>query len=152
MNLYLYLVLLLGFLLPQSAFGQVCDPGKGDICNPAPAPPKRVCDPSNGDICASARYVGATFSAGNPKPNYPRTSQRLKEEGTVFLRVLVTADGKAGAVEIRKSSGFQRLDSAAVEAVKLWRFNPATIDGKAVENWYQIPITFQSSNEHSGAD
>ena len=73
-------------------------------------------------------------------------SKRLNEQGTVILRVLVKSDCTAGNVEVKSSSGFPRLDQAAIGAVQTWRFNPATIDGKAVEEWYKVPITLKLQN------
>ncbi len=73
-------------------------------------------------------------------------SKRLNEQGTVVLRVLVRSDGSAGTVEVKSSSGFSRLDQAAVDAVKTWRFNPATVDGKPIDEWYQVPIPFKLQN------
>lgn len=73
-------------------------------------------------------------------------SQRRSEQGTVILRVLVKSDGTAGSVEVKSSSGFTRLDQAAIDAVKTWRFNPATSDGKAIDEWYQVPIPFKLQN------
>ncbi len=70
-------------------------------------------------------------------------SKRLGEQGTVVLRGLVRHDGTAGTVEVKSSSGFPRLDESAINAVKTWRFNPATVDGKAVDEWYQVPIPFK---------
>ena len=129
-----YLILFLGLLLPQFAFSEErgrtgCDMNKGDIC--APAPPV---------------YTSPTILLVNPPPKYPVKSKRVYEQGTVLLRVLVTADGNAGAVEIEKSSGFERLDSAAIEAVKQWKFNAATLDGKPIDRWYLVPITFKLTN------
>lgn len=58
------------------------------------------------------------------------------------MRVLVKADGTAGAVDVKTSSGFPLLDSAAKSAVESWRFNPATTDGKPVAEWHLVPIVF----------
>lgn len=77
------------------------------------------------------------------KPTYPRMSQRLNEQGTVTVRVLVRRDGTAGTVEVKSSSGYPRLDQAAIEAVRTWRFNPATMDGKPIDEWYIVPIPFK---------
>ena len=90
--------------------------------------------------------IPASYSATNIKPAYPSMSKRLNEQGTVILRVLVKSDGTASNVEVKSSSGFPRLDQAAIDAVQTWRFNPATIDGKAVEEWYQVPITLKLQN------
>ena len=108
---------------------------------PAPAPPSPapvVTAPSKTDVS-----IPASYSASNQKPIYPNMSKRLGEQGTVVLRVLVKADGSAGEVEVKSSSNYPRLDQAAIDAVKTWRFNPAKIDGKATDEWYQVPIPFK---------
>lgn len=108
---------------------------------PAPAPPSPapvVTAPSKTDVS-----IPASYSASNQKPIYPNMSKRLGEQGTVVLRVLVKADGSAGEVEVKSSSNYSRLDQAAIDAVKTWRFNPAKIDGKAIDEWYQVPIPFK---------
>lgn len=64
----------------------------------------------------------------------------------MVLRVLVKADGTAGAVEILTSSGYPLLDESARTTVQTWRFKPATIDGKPVAEWYQVPIPFKLQN------
>ena len=73
-------------------------------------------------------------------------SLRLGEQGTVVLTVMVKSDGSASDVEVKSSSGVARLDRAAAEAVKTWRFNPATVDGKAIDKSYEVPITFKPPN------
>jgi protein TonB len=105
---------------------------------PAPTPAPVVIAPSKTDVS-----IPASYSASNQKPIYPNMSTRLGEQGTVVLRVLVKADGSAGEVEVKSSSSYPRLDQAAVEAVKTWRFNSAKIDGKAIDEWYQVPIPFK---------
>lgn len=85
------------------------------------------------------------FSAAqlnNPGPRYPYLSRRNHEEGTVLLKVLVTPGGKAGEVLLHKSSGFQRLDDAAMKTVRRWRFVPAQQAGKAVAAWVLVPVGF----------
>lgn len=78
----------------------------------------------------------------NPAPAYPPLSRRLGEEGRVVLRVYVHADGSAGAVEVRETSGFERLDRAAREAVARWRFLPARQGERPVAAWVLVPISF----------
>ena len=90
--------------------------------------------------------IPARYAATNRKPVQPAVSRRYGEQGTVTLRVLVRADGSAGAVEIRTSSGFPMLDEAARDAVKVWRFIPATRDGEPVTEWYLVPVTFTLRN------
>ena len=90
--------------------------------------------------------ISASYAASNRPPIQPARSLRNNEEGKVVLRVLVQADGSAGDVQVRTSSGFPMLDEAARNAVQTWRFNPATSDGKPVAEWYLVPVIFKLSN------
>lgn len=78
----------------------------------------------------------------NPAPVYPPLSRKLGEFGQVTLRVFVGADGQADKVEIRESSGYERLDRAARDAVSRWRFVPARQGDKGVAAWVLVPISF----------
>lgn len=78
----------------------------------------------------------------NPSPEYPSLSRRMGEEGRVVLRVLVTPEGRAEQLEIRTSSGFARLDQAALDTVRRWRFAPARQGAESVHAWVLIPVTF----------
>ena len=60
----------------------------------------------------------------------------------MLLRVLVGADGQAQAVDIAASSGFERLDRAAQDAVRRWRFVPARRGNDAVAAYVNVPIAF----------
>jgi protein TonB len=59
-----------------------------------------------------------------------------------MLRVLVNAKGTPDKVELKSSSGSNRLDDAALETVKHWRFIPARQGDQPVAAWVLIPITF----------
>ncbi len=78
----------------------------------------------------------------NPAPAYPQASRRLKEEGVVLLEILVKADGSLGEMRLKKSSGYNRLDEAAQNAVRKWHFVPAKRGGEAIDYWYELPIEF----------
>ncbi|HNQ48852.1 MAG TPA: energy transducer TonB [Hydrogenophilus thermoluteolus] len=79
----------------------------------------------------------------NPPPDYPTASRRLGEEGTVIIRALIEEDGHASIVQVEKSSGYLRLDRAAEEAVKKWKFKPGKKNGIPVAMWHLIPIKFE---------
>jgi protein TonB len=79
----------------------------------------------------------------NPPPSYPTLSRRVGEQGRVLLRVRVTPGGTVEAVEVQSSSGFPRLDEAALAAVRRWRFRPARLGARAVARWAIVPISFQ---------
>lgn len=78
-----------------------------------------------------------------PNPDYPISARRKALEGETLLRVLIDVSGRAGRIEIVRSSGHRILDRAAVNAVRNWRFQPATENGIAVAGWVDIPVTFR---------
>lgn len=108
----------------------------------APPPPAPVQAAPAGPEPVSAARFDADYLQ-NPKPDYPRISRRLAEEGTVLLRVRVSVEGAPLAVELRKSSGYARLDDSALDAVRRWRFLPARRGSDAVESWVAVPIAFK---------
>jgi len=76
-------------------------------------------------------------------PAYPPASKRAFEQGTVVLRVLVDTSGTPQRVEVAKSSGHARLDTAARESVLRATFRPVMRDGAAVPAWGLVPIAFR---------
>ena len=78
----------------------------------------------------------------NPAPPYPRMSRRMGEQGTVLVRVYINTEGRAETAEIRTSSGYSRLDEAALETVKRWRYVPGKPAGVPEAMWFNVPIRF----------
>ena len=87
-----------------------------------------------------------TIAEGNHAPLYPLIALRKREQGRVVLRVEVRVDGRVDAVWVASSSGFSELDHAAIEAVRQWRFIPATQVGMPVAATAEVPINFTISN------
>jgi len=80
-------------------------------------------------------------------PSYPEASLKAKEQGTVWLKVRVLADGTPAEVVVDKSTATPALDQAAIDAVMRWRFNPAVRAGKAVGGWVRVPVMFSMDEE-----
>ena len=78
----------------------------------------------------------------NPKPAYPAMSKRLGEQGRVVVRVLIGVDGAAQQAQIRQSSGFERLDQAALVTAQRWRYLPGKRGGVPEAMWFNVPINF----------
>ncbi len=78
----------------------------------------------------------------NSAPAYPRMSKRLSEQGIVTVRVLINIEGRAEQAEIRTTSGYSRLDEAALETVKRWRYVPGKRAGVPEAMWFNVPIRF----------
>ncbi len=109
----------------------------------APAPPAPVATPSAPP--APPRIELPSSDADylqNPKPPYPPVSKRLNEQGTVIMRVLIDVDGLPQKAELRKSSGFDRLDQSAAATVMKWRYVPGRRAGVAEAMWFNGPINF----------
>lgn len=85
----------------------------------------------------------------NEPPEYPEESQLNHEQGVVVLRVQVTATGEPTEVSVLQSSGFFRLDQAAREAVRHWRFHPSMIAGMPVSSEADVPVRFKLENSSS---
>jgi protein TonB len=86
----------------------------------------------------------------NRPPAYPGTARQRGYEGDVLIAAEVRADGRIGAVRVTRTSGYPTLDESALEAVKMWRFEPARRMGSAVDVWVEIPIRFKlSQNDFS---
>lgn len=78
-----------------------------------------------------------------PEPVYPRASRRAGEAGLVVVRVFVGTDGLPRQLQVLQSSGFVRLDEAALEGVRRARFKPPTENGQPTAGWARIPIPFE---------
>ena len=115
-----------------------------------PAPASGSAHASAGTPTGSATQGGgesqARFDADylrNPAPPYPPMSRKMREEGKVLLRVLVTPEGTAGSVEVKTSSGSARLDESALRTVRQWKFIPARRGDAPVQSWVLVPIIFK---------
>lgn len=100
---------------------------------PAPASPPAMPGPK---LMSDVEYLR------QPELRYPKASRRLREQGTVVLRVLVDETGHASRVDVHRSSGFPRLDHAACKAVKDAQFKPYVYDGRAQAALVMVPIEF----------
>lgn len=98
---------------------------------------------SNGESIRTPGASRPVAGLGNPAPDYPWISRRRGEQGRVILEVGVSADGRAGRIKVKRSSGWARLDQAALEAVKRWKFSPAMRNGRAVPGRIDVPISFR---------
>jgi protein TonB len=107
----------------------------------APAPAQEVKEKTTQEAPVSPPVFDAAY-LNNPAPVYPNMSRRLREVGTVQLRVRVSADGAPLEVQLARSSGYDRLDEAARAAVQKWKFEPAKRNGAAVEAWVIVPVEF----------
>jgi periplasmic protein TonB len=107
-----------------------------------PPPPVVVAAPPEPPAPPTQPIFNADY-LDNPAPAYPPLSRRMREQGRVILRVLVNVRGTADDVQVRTPSGSARLDEAARDTVRGWKFVPAKRGSEAVPAWVLIPISFR---------
>lgn len=104
-----------------------------------PAPPAPAAPPAAPKMelpSSNAAYLN------NPSPSYPSISKRMGEQGKVFLRVYINEQGQPEKIEIKQSSGYDRLDEAALNTVRNWKFVPGKRNGVPEAMWHIVPINF----------
>ena len=111
-------------------------PSQAPVAPATPAPPAPPAPPKIELPSSNAAYLN------NPKPSYPAISKRMGEQGKVMVRVLIGTDGVPQKTEISQSSGYDRLDRQAQDAVMRWRFVPGKRNGVPETMWNLVPINF----------
>jgi periplasmic protein TonB len=129
---------------------QVIDSPMPDVIPPEMEAPPAEMPPSDTAPVASTPVAPVASAELKTRtridPTYPPSSRRAGEEGTVQLRILVDERGAPREVQVSKGSGFARLDQAAIDAVRKWRFIAAISGGQAVTAWTQVSVTFRLQN------
>ncbi len=80
------------------------------------------------------------------EPTYPPASRRAGEQGSVVVNVLVDERGHPQQVKLQNSSGYDKLDQAALQAIQRWVFNPAVRGSQKVTAWTTVRVTFKLEN------
>ena len=86
--------------------------------------------------------VGSCGLLAEPSSGLSRRSEANRQQGVALFRVVVSAAGHAESVTLIKSSGYRILDASALEAVRKWKFHPATIGGVKVSSTVKVPVRF----------
>lgn len=86
---------------------------------------------------------GVTFPEAiySPEPSFSDEARKAKFQGVVLLMLVVGKDGRPYNIRVRQSLGMG-LDEKAIEAVKNWRFRPATLKGQAVATQIGVQVDF----------
>jgi protein TonB len=106
--------------------------------------------PMTGSAVTEAPGTNVMQDSRHPltQPAYPPASKRDGEQGAGVIEVYVLPNGRVGDVRIASTTGFERLDRAAIlEAKQSWRFKPATRAGEAVGQWYKVRVVFKLTEQ-----
>ena len=125
--------------------------------DPVPTTPSPSDEPATAEPTPSPSLPSRTVSAGDlsasmihaPPPRYPRESRRQREQGVVVLSVLLDTEGRVADISIQRGSGHRRLDQAALDAVKKWRWRPTIRQGNPVQVRGSVEIPFVLSGVSS---
>lgn len=121
----------------------------------APSPPEPRFSGSDDPVASvDGEPAGATVALeavdtppvvrGRVQPDYPVEAYRRGIEGTVVINVLISESGGVLQTKVlRTIKGPFGFDAACTEALRQWRFDPAVKDGKRVQVWKPISITFK---------
>lgn len=96
---------------------------------------------SDGESGPGEKSTSANVLNGTP-PKYPAAARESGWEGSVLVRLLIDTDGTVATVTVRDSSGYKIFDETAVQAVKKWKFSPATQAGKSIASFYDVRVRF----------
>lgn len=134
-----------GALLPIVWFAAGCSADQeGPAQSGGPQPPATQSPVTPAPIDQILPKSNQQFPLAHPM--YPAESRRARQHGTVVLRLHVLEDGSIDDVQIKKSSGFARLDYSAANTALDWRVDPGTAGGKPVPMWGEFAVTFKLSD------
>jgi protein TonB len=133
-------------ILPGADTGET-EPGSGGGTGGSTGPlgnGSNVVD--GGDLEPSILRVGGKVqrptAISQPQPLYPELARRTRMQGTVILEAVINRDGLVEDIRVLKPLGYG-LTESAIEAVRKWRFSPATLDGNPVAVYYTLTVNFR---------
>jgi periplasmic protein TonB len=107
---------------------------------PVPPAPRVETPPTPPVVFTPARAIASSHTI----PEYPFVSRRLREQGTLRLKLTVDEKGLVTQAVVVNSSGFQRLDEAALKWVKAqWRYTPAMQGTKPIPSMADAIVEFR---------
>jgi TonB family protein len=87
------------------------------------------------NVVAAPSSQPAIYAPFAPPPDYPYMARLHHIEGSGVFLVHIRPDGKVSSVDVAQSSGSKVLDSAALMALRKWRFRPGPTEAKIPIMW-----------------
>ncbi len=115
----------------------------GSAANPPATEPAPAVGTRKGDLVPIESVDTQPILLEQPLPVYDEQSRRMRRQGTVVLKALIDERGAIGEVQLVDGIPRSRLNDAAVEAVRRWRYRAATKDGVPVKVWKTISLQFK---------
>jgi TonB family protein len=98
-----------------------------------------ICRGKDSDAPGCITAPHATYS---PDPKYPKKESKARHRGTVVLDLVVDTDGLPRDIQVSHALS-PEFDEAAIDAVKKWKFSPATRDGKPIATEIDVEVNFR---------
>jgi protein TonB len=76
-------------------------------------------------------------------PDYPPLAKKAGKSGKVVLQMKIGSDGRVSDVEVVSAEPEGLFETAAIEAIEKWRFQPAMVGGERVATIVKIPLKFE---------
>jgi protein TonB len=113
----------------------------GDVVTkPVPLP---LPEPKPVPVPEPVRKDAQMLASAQLQPPYPASEERAGTEGSVTVRVRIGADGRVKEVEKVRGSNDAFFRATQQQALRHWRFKPATVDGQPVETSKVMTVHFQ---------
>ena len=91
--------------------------------------------------------AASSIASTHSTPPYPGIARKMGEQGTVKLRLAISAQGTIVGADVVQSSGFPDLDQTAVDwVVAHWKYRPAVRGGVAVASTALAAVIFNLRN------
>lgn len=123
--------------------------GRGDVPSGNPDSDNPTGDPrvvQEAEVKSVPIRVGGAVKRpellSGPQPRYSELARKAGAQGVVILEAVIDEEGRVTNLQVLKGVS-RELDRAAVEAVSQWRYQPATLEGRAVKVIFNLTINFQ---------
>lgn len=126
-------VLVLLLVLSGTAVAQ--DSAPIDLSEKGHAP---ICRGNDSDASGCITAPHATYA---PEPTYPNKERKARHMGIVIVGLVVGSDGLPRDITVSRPLS-PDFDAAAIDAVKKWKFSPATKDGKPMPTAIKVEVSF----------
>lgn len=103
--------------------------------------PERPPEPESDEPIHIGQGVTKPVKTYEPPPRYPEIARKARIQGVVILQSIIDEQGLVRDVKVLRGLPMG-LTEAAVEAVRQWRFEPATLRGRPVAVYYNLTVSF----------
>jgi len=128
--------------VPSPTPAPAAEPTPTAAAAPAAAAPAAAAGPARETMEVSAPKNVPTLQCAFVKPDYPSMSRRRGESGTAYVHFVVGVTGKIESIDLQKSSGYPRLDEAALAAMRATTCRPYIENGQAIRAARTQPYNF----------